>query len=701
MCNWRAWLLPCFLTLLIITALAVMVRGGPIEADLTARSGDIFSEDGTPWAAAQLDGRDSYLSGVAPTEAAFVAAIAAANRVPGVYVVDASALTLVPLAEPYTLGFNKAGNSVTVTGTFPNVESRTSVLDSVRTTLPDVDIVDETSLARGAPEGFARFAAFAGNGLAALSNGTVALDGSTLSISADAITLNAYDEELARLDAPVDGLSIGSIAFNAPIVSPYTWAASTAGQGLTITGFVPDDAARAAILAAAEPMGPITDAMVTGPGAPDGFTAAATALLGQMVGLEDAGASINDLELSLSGAAPSSDVFDATSTFMGSIPAGFDSLSGRILPPLAEPFVTSLSKGDDGYTLAGVLPDETARAVILDALEAQGQGVRDATTIARGAPASVDIGDLFAGAFGTLQDLVQGTATLSDAQFSVVGTSASFAGASTAEQAINALETPSLTVDTDIAPGPASPFTFSVDATDEGITLDGFVPSEALREQVLAAVALQFPTHAISDNLIVADGAPLGFDAMMQAGIRGLGRLRDGALSVSDNAARLTGDALYQRSINRVQAAVESALPPAFTLTTDISALGPPEQVDAEACQLLFARLLADNTIRFNTGSAEIDTVSFGLLDRLVRTLLSCPDARVEIGGHTDSQGSDTSNLTLSEARAQAVYDYVDDAGIARSRIIAVGYGESDPIATNDTEEGRAQNRRIEFTVQR
>ncbi len=701
MCNWRAWLLPGFLTLLIITALAVMVRGGPIEADLSVRSGDIFIEDGTPWAVAELDGRDSYLSGVAPTQAAFVAAIAAANRVPGVYVVDASALTLLPLAEPYTLGFNKAGNSVTVTGSFPDVESRTTVLDVVRLTVPDVDIVDETSLARGAPEGFASFATFAGNGLAALINGTVALDGSTLSMSADAISLDAYNEELARLDAPLDGLLIGDVALNAPIVSPYIWAASTAGEGVTLTGFVPDEVARAAILTAADPLAPVTDAMVTGPGAPDGFTAAATALLGQMVNLDAAGASINDLELSLSGAAPSSDIFEATSAFMGAIPAGFDSLSGRILPPLAAPFVTSLAKGADGYTLAGVLPDETARAVILDALEAQGQSVRDETTIARGAPADVDIGDLFVGAFGSLQDLVEGTATLSDADFSVVGTSPSFAGASTAEQSLEALETSALAVDADIAPGPASPFRFSVDASEDSITLDGFVPSGELREQVLAAVALQFPTRAISNNLVVADGAPQGFEAMVQAGILGLGRLRDGALSLSDNAARLTGDALYQRSINRVQEAVENASPPAFTLTTDISALGPPEQVDAEACQLLFARLLADNTIRFNTGSADIDTVSFGLLDRLVRTLLSCPDARVEIGGHTDSQGSDTSNLTLSEARAQAVYDYVDDAGIARSRIIAVGYGESDPIATNDTEEGHAQNRRIEFTVQR
>jgi outer membrane protein OmpA-like peptidoglycan-associated protein len=71
----------------------------------------------------------------------------------------------------------------------------------------------------------------------------------------------------------------------------------------------------------------------------------------------------------------------------------------------------------------------------------------------------------------------------------------------------------------------------------------------------------------------------------------------------------------------------------------------------------------------------------------------------IEIAGHTDSRGSEDYNRRLSQGRTQAVVDYLISQGIAPHRLRAVGYGESRPIDTNDTEEGRAKNRRVEFTV--
>ncbi len=72
---------------------------------------------------------------------------------------------------------------------------------------------------------------------------------------------------------------------------------------------------------------------------------------------------------------------------------------------------------------------------------------------------------------------------------------------------------------------------------------------------------------------------------------------------------------------------------------------------------------------------------------------------KIEIAGHTDSVGSEMYNLRLSEARANAVRDYLIQHGISPDRLIAKGYGESRPIAPNTTREGRAKNRRVEFTV--
>ena len=71
----------------------------------------------------------------------------------------------------------------------------------------------------------------------------------------------------------------------------------------------------------------------------------------------------------------------------------------------------------------------------------------------------------------------------------------------------------------------------------------------------------------------------------------------------------------------------------------------------------------------------------------------------IEISGHTDSKGSDTYNETLSQGRSQSVVDYLASQGIDGARLTARGYGEAKPIDSNDTEEGRANNRRVEFTV--
>jgi outer membrane protein OmpA-like peptidoglycan-associated protein len=78
---------------------------------------------------------------------------------------------------------------------------------------------------------------------------------------------------------------------------------------------------------------------------------------------------------------------------------------------------------------------------------------------------------------------------------------------------------------------------------------------------------------------------------------------------------------------------------------------------------------------------------------------LTQPGLRIEISGHTDSLGPQAINLTLSEKRATAVKNYLIAHGVASDRLRAEGYGEFNPIATNETEEGRAKNRRVEFKV--
>lgn len=90
---------------------------------------------------------------------------------------------------------------------------------------------------------------------------------------------------------------------------------------------------------------------------------------------------------------------------------------------------------------------------------------------------------------------------------------------------------------------------------------------------------------------------------------------------------------------------------------------------------------------------------SYFELKSLISLLDTYPQMRIEIGGHTDSKGSDSYNLRLSENRAKAVYDYLILKGISEKRLQYKGYGKNKPIDTNDTEEGRANNRRVEFQI--
>ena len=90
---------------------------------------------------------------------------------------------------------------------------------------------------------------------------------------------------------------------------------------------------------------------------------------------------------------------------------------------------------------------------------------------------------------------------------------------------------------------------------------------------------------------------------------------------------------------------------------------------------------------------------SFNELDRLYEILKDNPKISIEIGGHTDDQGSEQYNQKLSESRAQSVINYLIEKGINKSRLTAVGYGKAAPVVPNDSDENRAYNRRVEFKV--
>jgi len=103
--------------------------------------------------------------------------------------------------------------------------------------------------------------------------------------------------------------------------------------------------------------------------------------------------------------------------------------------------------------------------------------------------------------------------------------------------------------------------------------------------------------------------------------------------------------------------------------------------------------------ITFDAGKAIVRKASYKTLDDTAKILQTYPELRLEVQGHTDDQGPDDANMALSQARADAVKAYLEGKGIDAGRVVAKGYGETQPVADNKTGAGRAKNRRIEFRI--
>jgi OOP family OmpA-OmpF porin len=135
----------------------------------------------------------------------------------------------------------------------------------------------------------------------------------------------------------------------------------------------------------------------------------------------------------------------------------------------------------------------------------------------------------------------------------------------------------------------------------------------------------------------------------------------------------------------------------------DITFEKPPEPEDKlmapQLCEAELAAIQRADKIAFEPGSATVAADSARVIDKIAKLLQQCGEIPLEIQGHTDSQGREEMNQNLSQARAQSVLNALRARRILTGSFVARGYGEDNPIASNDTEEGREANRRIEFRL--
>ena len=367
------------------------------------------------------------------------------------------------------------------------------------------------------------------------------------------------------------------------------------------------------------------------------------------------------------------------------------------LVPEARPFVWSAERDVVRVTLGGSTPLPAIKGRLLDAARASLSGVEvaDRMGLARGAPARFDAAALLLiDQIGKLKD---GKVTISDAQVSLSGMARDLGGREAIAAALKNLPEGFSVAANDIK---APPYIFQAykDPVAVTLTLTGYVPDNNVHAALATAAGRKF-FEKVVDNLKASVGAPSGFVNAVIPALGALSRLSTGTLVVSDREVKLSGDALYEAAAGQIRAGLAKDLPRGWQAKPEISVKPAAAPVDATVCQQLFSDLLANGKIRFESGRSIIDPDSAGLLDRLIETALRCPTANIEIAGHTDTDGDDGFNLALSGKRAQAVADYLVRAGLPADRFKAMGYGSLQPVAGNDTDEGKAQNRRIEFMV--
>lgn len=152
--------------------------------------------------------------------------------------------------------------------------------------------------------------------------------------------------------------------------------------------------------------------------------------------------------------------------------------------------------------------------------------------------------------------------------------------------------------------------------------------------------------------------------------------------------------------------------PPVTPVAPEVAAQRPVLDVVSEQLQSLddlgirverldgAVRVTMPGTLAFASDSREVAPAARDALDRIATVLQSAPDTHVRVIGHTDSTGSAPYNQKLSEARAEAVMNYLMDQGVSDDRLEASGLGEEMPVVDNRTAEGRAQNRRVEIEIE-
>ncbi len=245
---------------------------------------------------------------------------------------------------------------------------------------------------------------------------------------------------------------------------------------------------------------------------------------------------------------------------------------------------------------------------------------------------------------------------------------------------------------------------FVATRSPEGLVqLKGPLSDARLREAVNSYARARFGIGNVDDSTRLDPDLSTGWPVRVLAGLEALSRLNNGAVVIQPDFAQVRGISGNPEARAEISRLLSEKLGAGANFEIDVKyhkRLDPKANLPSpEECVTSINAVLKENKITFAPGSATIDPGASKTLDRIAELLRKCENVKMEIAGHTDSQGREEMNLNLSQARAEAVLTALMARRILTSGLVAKGYGETRPIADNKTEEGREANRRIEFTL--
>ena len=376
--------------------------------------------------------------------------------------------------------------------------------------------------------------------------------------------------------------------------------------------------------------------------------------------------------------------------------------------PVLTPFTLRFVSDNDGIRFDACSADTVqARARILQAAFAAGLTGSNVCQVGMGVPTprwseAVEL------AISAVSDLGGGTVTFSDADVSLFALEGT--GQELFDRVVGELENalPDVFALKALLPKPEDPTLgppeFTATLSPEGqVQLRGRVSDLPSRELITSFAQSLFGSNTVYSAARIAENLPPNWSTRVLTGLEALGYLSNGALLVTPDVLRVTGRTGDPQAKPRITQLLGSKLGEGQQFDIAITyeeKLDPVVNAPTpESCQTEIGEIMKAGKISFEPGSANIDASTLGTMDDIAEVLRACGTLKLEIQGHTDSQGREEMNLELSQQRAQSVLNELRARRVLTASYIAKGYGEAQPIADNGTEEGREANRRIEFQL--